>query len=63
MKNMALVDLALVNPRTFPSGQAVARASGATDVLDNATVHTSLDAAVADCTWVIGTSARQRSIQ
>ncbi|MEL7310140.1 MAG: RNA methyltransferase [Pseudomonadota bacterium] len=62
MKNMGLADLALVNPKTFPSAQAVARASGATDILDNATVHTHLDAAVADCGWVIGTSARRRSI-
>ena len=62
MKNMALEDLALVNPKIFPSGQAVARASGATDILDNATVHTSLDDAVKDCRWVIGTSARTRSI-
>lgn len=63
MKNMALSDLALVNPKIFPSGQAVARASGATDVLDNTRVHTSLADAVADCDWVIGTSARLRSIQ
>ncbi len=62
MKNMALTDLALVNPKTFPSAQAVARASGATDVLDNATRHASLADAVADCDWVIGTSARERSI-
>ncbi|MEN7343490.1 MAG: RNA methyltransferase [Pseudomonadota bacterium] len=62
MKNMALSDLALVNPKIFPSGQAVARASGATDILDNATVHASLDDAVADCHYVIGTSARSRSI-
>lgn len=62
MKNMALSDLALVNPATFPSAQAVARASGATDILDNAMVHSSLADAVADCHWVIGTSARRRSI-
>lgn len=62
MKNMALSDLALVNPKIFPSGQAVARASGATDILDNASVHTTLADAVADCHWVIGTSARLRSI-
>ena len=63
MKNMGLSDLALVSPRTFPSGLAVARASGATDILDNASVHESLADAVADCHWVIGTSARQRTIR
>ncbi|MEM9172463.1 MAG: RNA methyltransferase [Pseudomonadota bacterium] len=63
MKNMALSDLALVTPKTFPSAQAVARASGANDVLDNATVHATLADAVSDCHWVVGTSARTRSIQ
>ncbi|MEM8548869.1 MAG: TrmH family RNA methyltransferase, partial [Pseudomonadota bacterium] len=63
MKNMALPDLVLVNPKTFPSAQAVARASGAVDVLDNARVFETLADAVADCHWVVGTSARVRSIQ
>ena len=62
MKNMGLADLALVRPHKFPSEQAVARASGATDILGNASVHATLDDAVADCVWVLGTSARQRSI-
>lgn len=62
MKNMSLGDLALVRPLTFPSAEAVARASGATDILDDASVHESLAEATADCRWVIGTSARQRSI-
>lgn len=62
MKNMSLGDLALVRPRTFPSAEAVARASGATGILDDASVHDSLADATADCRWVIGTSARQRSI-
>ncbi|MEO0615350.1 MAG: RNA methyltransferase [Pseudomonadota bacterium] len=62
MMNMSLSDLALVRPRTFPSAEAVARASGATGILDNASVHDTLADAVADCSYVIGTSARQRSI-
>ena len=62
MKNMSLGDLALVRPRTYPSAEAVARASGATGILDDASVHESLAEATADCRWVIGTSARQRSI-
>jgi TrmH family RNA methyltransferase len=63
MKNMGLSDLALVAPRHFPDEQATARASGADDVLDAARVCDTLDEAVADCTWVLGTSARQRSIR
>ena len=38
MKNMGVSDLVLVNPRTFPHAKATARASGAVDVLESATV-------------------------
>ncbi|NNC76419.1 MAG: RNA methyltransferase [Woeseiaceae bacterium] len=62
MKNMGLHDLALVSPRYFPHDEATARASGADDVLESANVHDSLREAVADCTYVIGASARSRTI-
>ncbi|MFM8441708.1 MAG: RNA methyltransferase [Methylococcus sp.] len=62
MKNMGLSDLALVDPLVFPSGEAVARASGADDLLKGARVCASLEEAIADCTLVIGASARLRSI-
>ena len=62
MKNMGLTQLVLVNPRDFPSGVALGRAASALDILDNAQVVDSLDAAIADCGLVIGTSARSRSI-
>lgn len=62
MKNMGLEDLALVAPRHFPHPEATARASGADDLLDTARVFPDLAAAVADCVWVGGTSARRRSI-
>ncbi|MGI9213908.1 MAG: RNA methyltransferase [Methylococcaceae bacterium] len=62
MKNMGLADLALVNPKIFPSSEAVARASGADDVLDNAQVFATLHESIADCGLVIGASARLRSI-
>src|SRR5699024_3926997 len=60
MKVMGLSDLALVTPQHYPHPQAQARASGADDVLNAARVHSSLDQAIADCTLVIGTSARAR---
>jgi len=63
MKNMCLNELYLVNPEDFPSGQATARASGADDVLHHAVVTSSLEEALADCTLVIGTSARYRRLQ
>ena len=62
MKNMGLHDLALVNPRFFPHEEATARASGATDILDNALVVETLADALADCIYVAGASARSRTI-
>jgi tRNA (cytidine32/uridine32-2'-O)-methyltransferase len=62
MKNMGLTKLILVNPKDYPSGVALGRAASALDILDNADVVDSLDAAIADCGLVIGTSARSRSI-
>ncbi|MEJ2604159.1 MAG: RNA methyltransferase [Gammaproteobacteria bacterium] len=62
MKNMGLADLVLVAPRSFPHEEATARASGAEDVLQRARVVASLEEAVADCIWVAGASARQRSL-
>ncbi len=62
MKNMALMDLALVRPRQFPHAEASARASGADDVLERTTVHESLTSAIADCVYVAGASARSRAI-
>ena len=63
MKNMCLDQLVLVNPRYFPSAEAIARASGADDVLQQAKVCGSLDEAIADCHLVVGASARLRSVQ
>jgi tRNA (cytidine32/uridine32-2'-O)-methyltransferase len=51
-----------VEPKEFPSPQAEWRASGATDLLAQATVVTDLSQAIADCQLVVGTSARQRRI-
>jgi len=61
MKNMGVSDLALVNPKTFPHAKAKARASGAVDVLKNATVVDTLAEAIEDCVFVAGASARSRS--
>lgn len=60
MKNMGLAELHLVRPRLFPDAEATARASGADDVLEQARVHDSLEAAVHDCGLVAGTTARSR---
>lgn len=62
MKTMSQDKLYLVNPKIFPSAEASARATGADDILANATVCSSLKEAIADCDLVIGTSARTRSL-
>lgn len=62
MKNMGLTQLVLVDPVDFPSNEATSRAGQATDVLENARVVETLDQAIEDCSLVIGTSARNRTI-
>ncbi|WP_420554366.1 RNA methyltransferase [Neptuniibacter marinus] len=62
MKNMKFEELHLVAPKKFPHPNADARASGATDLLENAVVHETLEAAIGDCQLVVGTSARGRHI-
>lgn len=62
MKNMGLSQLVLVGPQDFPSDEAVARASGATDILQAAQVVATLEEALVGCRLVLGTSARDRHI-
>lgn len=62
-KTMCIENLVLVNPAEYPSGQARARATGALDVLERAEIHDTLGDAIADCTFVVGSSARQRGLQ
>lgn len=62
MKTMGVTRLALVNPRCEIGEEARARASGAGDVIANASMHQTLDEAVANCSLVIGASARLRSL-
>ena len=60
MKTMGLGDLRLVAPRHFPHEEATARAVGADDVLQAATVHPDLRAALAGIDIAYATSARDR---
>ena len=62
MKTMGLSQLWLVRPTRYPDPQADWRAAGALDVLERAVVVDSIDAAIGDCTYVIGTSTRSRRI-
>ena len=62
MMVMNVSQLVLVNPERYPHAQARAQASGAMAVLEGARVVSTLDEAVADCVWVVGTSARPRHL-
>lgn len=62
MKTMGLRDLTLVRPQEFPSEQATARSAGADDILERAQVVDDLSTAIADCGWVVGASARLRTV-
>ncbi|MEM1156133.1 MAG: tRNA (cytosine(32)/uridine(32)-2'-O)-methyltransferase TrmJ [Pseudomonadota bacterium] len=62
MKNMGLSQLYLVDPHKFPDEQAVWRAASASDVLETAVVTATLEEAIADCQFAVGTSARSRRI-
>jgi TrmH family RNA methyltransferase len=60
MKNMALRELVLVQPRQFPDPEATARASGADDVLAAARVTATLAEALAGCGYIAATTSRER---
>jgi len=62
MKTMGLSRLVLVNPKTFPHNEAIARAAGAEDILLDATVCSSLDEALAGTVFAVAISARHRSL-
>ena len=62
MKTMGFKNLVLVQPKCFPSPEAVAMASGAEDILEQAQVFDDLATAIADCHWVIGTTSRARDL-
>jgi len=61
MKNMRLAELVLVRPRSFPHADAQALAAGADDVLAAARIVSSAAEAIADCSFIAGTTSRPRS--
>jgi TrmH family RNA methyltransferase len=62
MKTMGMQRLVLVAPKVFPAEEASARAAGAVDVLESARVCAGLDEALAGASFVVGASARLRSL-
>jgi len=62
MKTMGFSALRLVDTCSHLSAEALARSSGANDVLKNAETFPTLAEAIADCRVVVGTSARARQL-
>lgn len=63
MWNFGLPHMRMVAPRDgWPNPRAVALASGAGRLLDNAPIHPDLPSALEDCHYVFATTARQRGL-
>jgi TrmH family RNA methyltransferase len=61
MKNFAFRDLRLVQPREYDAHRIEGIAHNTGDLLQRVQTFDDLDAALADCTLVVGLTARQRS--
>ena len=62
MKTMGFTQMRLVDTCAHLSDEALARSSGANDVLQKSQLHDTLQSAIADCRVVVGTSARARQL-
>ena len=62
LKNMGLERLYLVAPAQYRDAEATARAADAADLLAQAVTCRTLDEAIGDCHFVVGTTARSRRI-
>jgi tRNA (cytidine32/uridine32-2'-O)-methyltransferase len=62
MKAMGLVRLVLVAPQLFPDARANALSAGADDVLAAARVCATVAEGLGDCGYVVGCTARSRSV-
>lgn len=62
MKVMGLTRLTLVAPRVPVDDQAMRRASGAADLLEQARIVDTLDAALEGCTFAVAATARPRQL-
>lgn len=63
MKNFGLRDLRLVNPEEFSPHRIEGIAHKTSDLLRRVTVHEETEDALADCTYVVGMTARQRRVR
>lgn len=61
MKNFGLTDLRLVNPDAFDAYRLEGIAHRSMDLIEACTIHDTLDEAIGDATYVVGTTARPRT--
>lgn len=61
MKNFGLSDLRLVNPDVFDAWRLEGIAHRTSDLVEASTLHDTLDDAIGDATFVVGTTARART--
>ena len=61
MKNFGLTDLRLVNPDEFDRYRLEGIAHRTMDLIEACTIHDTLDEAIGDATYVVGTTARSRT--
>jgi tRNA/rRNA methyltransferase len=61
MKNFGMTDLRLVNPDVFDAYRLEGIAHRSMDLIEACTIHDTLDDAIGDATFVIGTTARPRT--
>ncbi|HQR47502.1 MAG TPA: TrmH family RNA methyltransferase, partial [Thermoanaerobaculia bacterium] len=59
LRNFGHADWALVDPEGLDREVVLRLAVGAEDLAESVPVHRTLDAAVADCAWVVGTESRR----
>jgi len=62
IRTMGFTRLHLVAPHRYPHADATAMAAGADDVLGHVVITPTLVDAIADCTLVLGCTARQRAV-
>ena len=62
IKTMGFKNLLLVNPQDFPNKVASYRAKSAIDVVNDAGVYKTIDEAINDAQFIVGTSARNRKL-
>jgi TrmH family RNA methyltransferase len=63
MKTMGLTELVLVSPEKFPHEEAVALATHAQDILNDAVVVNNITEALENITYVYATSANSRDVE